>query len=171
MHKVLKVHVRRASCSCISQLFSLLECSGTLVLSPNLPAQAMAMVALLHKTSARLQRYTCWHMCIVRCSTHECRAVCPHTALPLGRYDDEWGDYRMVVGDHIGYRFEILSRLGKGSFGQVASLSIAAFTCTCMASHKQQTFLQSAQSCPHTSFKLEIVSLYTPIYCFLYFRL
>jgi dual specificity tyrosine-phosphorylation-regulated kinase 2/3/4 len=35
------------------------------------------------------------------------------------RYDDEWGDMRMVVGDHIGYRFEILSRLGKGSFGQV----------------------------------------------------
>ena len=28
----------------------------------------------------------------------------------------------MVVGDHIGYRFEIMYRLGKGSFGQVALL-------------------------------------------------
>lgn len=35
------------------------------------------------------------------------------------RYDDEHGDYRMVLGDHVGFRFEILGRLGKGSFGQV----------------------------------------------------
>lgn len=35
------------------------------------------------------------------------------------RYDDEHGDYRMVLGDHVGYRFEIMGRLGKGSFGQV----------------------------------------------------
>ena len=40
-------------------------------------------------------------------------------AVSAYRYDDEWGDYKMVAGDHIGYRFEILSRLGKGSFGQV----------------------------------------------------
>ncbi|KAL3143162.1 hypothetical protein ABBQ38_002022 [Trebouxia sp. C0009 RCD-2024] len=43
----------------------------------------------------------------------------PHSADLNHGYDDEWGDLRMVVGDHIGYRFEILSRLGKGSFGQV----------------------------------------------------
>lgn len=36
------------------------------------------------------------------------------------RYDDEHGDYRMVLGDHVAYRFEILGRLGKGSFGQVS---------------------------------------------------
>lgn len=32
-------------------------------------------------------------------------------------YDDEKGDYLIVTGDHIGYRYEILSFLGKGSFG------------------------------------------------------
>lgn len=34
-------------------------------------------------------------------------------------YDDERGDYRIVLHDHLAYRFEVLSPLGKGSFGQV----------------------------------------------------
>ena len=34
-------------------------------------------------------------------------------------YDDERGDYRVVVNDHIGYRYEVLGTVGKGSFGQV----------------------------------------------------
>jgi dual specificity tyrosine-phosphorylation-regulated kinase 2/3/4 len=33
-------------------------------------------------------------------------------------YDDERGDYNLVVGDHLAYRFEVLSKLGSGSFGQ-----------------------------------------------------
>lgn len=33
-------------------------------------------------------------------------------------YDDEKGDYKVVIGDHIGYRFEVIEPLGKGSFGQ-----------------------------------------------------
>jgi len=33
-------------------------------------------------------------------------------------YDDDQGDYRVVVSDHLGYRFEIIDFLGKGSFGQ-----------------------------------------------------
>lgn len=34
-------------------------------------------------------------------------------------YDDERGDYSIVVGDHLSYRYEIVDILGKGSFGQV----------------------------------------------------
>eukprot|EP01065_Artemidia_motanka_P049978 TRINITY_DN8439_c2_g1_i1.p1 TRINITY_DN8439_c2_g1~~TRINITY_DN8439_c2_g1_i1.p1 ORF type:complete len:694 (+),score=163.85 TRINITY_DN8439_c2_g1_i1:91-2172(+) len=34
-------------------------------------------------------------------------------------YDDDRGDYNYVTHDHIGFRFEILTILGKGSFGQV----------------------------------------------------
>ena len=34
-------------------------------------------------------------------------------------YDDERGDYNIVVGDHLSYRYEIVDILGKGSFGQV----------------------------------------------------
>jgi serine/threonine protein kinase len=33
-------------------------------------------------------------------------------------FDDERGDYNVVVGDHIAFRFEIIDFLGKGSFGQ-----------------------------------------------------
>lgn len=32
-------------------------------------------------------------------------------------YDDDNGDYKIIVGDHIGYRYEIVEFLGKGSFG------------------------------------------------------
>lgn len=34
-------------------------------------------------------------------------------------YDDERGDYNIVNGDHLAYRYEIVDVLGKGSFGQV----------------------------------------------------
>lgn len=34
-------------------------------------------------------------------------------------YDDERGDYNIVGGDHLLYRYEIVDILGKGSFGQV----------------------------------------------------
>ena len=35
-------------------------------------------------------------------------------------YDDERGDYTIITGDHLAYRYEIVDILGKGSFGQVA---------------------------------------------------
>jgi hypothetical protein len=34
-------------------------------------------------------------------------------------YDDERGDYKSVIGDHLAYRYEVLEELGRGSFGQV----------------------------------------------------
>ncbi|KAK3068631.1 serine/threonine protein kinase, CMGC, dual-specificity [Teratosphaeriaceae sp. CCFEE 6253] len=34
-------------------------------------------------------------------------------------YDDERGDYNIVLGDHLSYRYEVVDLLGKGSFGQV----------------------------------------------------
>ena len=34
-------------------------------------------------------------------------------------YDDERGDYSIIPGDHLLYRYEIVDVLGKGSFGQV----------------------------------------------------
>jgi dual specificity tyrosine-phosphorylation-regulated kinase 2/3/4 len=36
-------------------------------------------------------------------------------------YDDERGDYLVVDHDHLGYRYEVVGSLGKGSFGQVLS--------------------------------------------------
>lgn len=34
-------------------------------------------------------------------------------------YDDDRGDYNIVIGDHLAYRYEVSDVLGKGSFGQV----------------------------------------------------
>ncbi|KAI8988050.1 kinase-like domain-containing protein [Mycotypha africana] len=34
-------------------------------------------------------------------------------------YDDERGDYKILLHDHLAYRYEVLEELGRGSFGQV----------------------------------------------------
>ena len=32
-------------------------------------------------------------------------------------YDDENGDYKVIINDHLVYRYEVLEKLGSGSFG------------------------------------------------------
>ncbi|KAG1491975.1 hypothetical protein G6F47_010853 [Rhizopus delemar] len=46
------------------------------------------------------------------------QATPENSALNFG-YDDERGDYKSVINDHLAYRYEILEELGRGSFGQV----------------------------------------------------
>jgi serine/threonine protein kinase len=38
-------------------------------------------------------------------------------------FDDDEGDYRVIIGDHLAYRYEILSMLGSGSFGKVLKVA------------------------------------------------
>ena len=33
-------------------------------------------------------------------------------------FDDERGDYQVVMKDHLAFRFEVVDKLGSGSFGQ-----------------------------------------------------
>ncbi|KAF8244041.1 hypothetical protein K440DRAFT_636575 [Wilcoxina mikolae CBS 423.85] len=42
-----------------------------------------------------------------------------NSSLPNFGYDDDRGDYTIIKGDHLAYRYEIVDILGKGSFGQV----------------------------------------------------
>eukprot|EP01042_Synura_sphagnicola_P008054 gene8054-10307_t len=38
---------------------------------------------------------------------------------PNRGYDDDRGDYRVNMGDHLAFRYELIENIGKGSFGQV----------------------------------------------------
>uniref|UniRef100_M4C4K8 Protein kinase domain-containing protein n=1 Tax=Hyaloperonospora arabidopsidis (strain Emoy2) TaxID=559515 RepID=M4C4K8_HYAAE len=41
------------------------------------------------------------------------------TQLHNDGYDDKDGDYLVLIGDHLAFRYEVLSALGQGAFGQV----------------------------------------------------
>eukprot|EP00760_Papus_ankaliazontas_P024417 PhM_4_TR2294/c0_g1_i1/m.70126/K18669/DYRK2_3_4; dual specificity tyrosine-phosphorylation-regulated kinase 2/3/4 len=43
----------------------------------------------------------------------------PIPGQPNDGFDTEKGDYRVVIGDHVRYRYEILGVLGRGAFGTV----------------------------------------------------
>ncbi|SPN97385.1 related to putative dual specificity protein kinase pom1 [Cephalotrichum gorgonifer] len=55
------------------------------------------------------------------CGTQNARKVVGdlQSQKPNYGYDDDRGDYTIVPGDHLSYRYEIIDVLGKGSFGQV----------------------------------------------------
>ncbi|CAI6100585.1 unnamed protein product [Clonostachys chloroleuca] len=55
------------------------------------------------------------------CGTQKAQKVVGdlHSDAPNFGYDDERGDYTIVTGDHLAFRYEIVDVLGKGSFGQV----------------------------------------------------
>lgn len=42
-----------------------------------------------------------------------------NSTAPNFGYDDDRGDYSIIKGDHLAYRYEVIDILGKGSFGQV----------------------------------------------------
>ncbi|KAF3023812.1 hypothetical protein E8E15_003019 [Penicillium rubens] len=42
-----------------------------------------------------------------------------HSSAANFGYDDDRGDYNIIIGDHLAYRYEVVDVLGKGSFGQV----------------------------------------------------
>lgn len=55
------------------------------------------------------------------CGTQNARKIVGdlQSQKPNYGYDDDRGDYNIVAGDHLAYRYEVIDVLGKGSFGQV----------------------------------------------------
>lgn len=89
--------------------------------SPNVPkSPSIAIKFYGHLLSPfeqnEIQRYP--EVYFVGHQAKKIQAMPDASALNYG-YDDERGDYKSVIGDHLGYRYEVLKELGRGTFGQV----------------------------------------------------
>lgn len=82
------------------------------------PAQALQMVNLNIFERGEIIDYRE----IYFCGTKDAKKHVGDLNSPSGAnfgYDDDRGDYNIVMGDHLAYRYEVVDMLGKGSFGQV----------------------------------------------------
>ncbi|CAO2651877.1 Nn.00g001600.m01.CDS01 [Neocucurbitaria sp. VM-36] len=81
------------------------------------PAQALQMVNLNIFERGEIIDYKEIYFCGTKSAKKHVGDLNAQTA-NFG-YDDDRGDYNIVLGDHLAYRYEVVDVLGKGSFGQV----------------------------------------------------
>lgn len=82
------------------------------------PPQAMRTINLNIFERGEIVDYKDVYFCGTKEAKKHVGDLNTSTGLNFG-YDDERGDYAIVPGDHLAYRYEIIDVLGKGSFGQV----------------------------------------------------
>ncbi|KAK9692633.1 Protein kinase domain [Popillia japonica] len=84
---------------------------------PLTPSEALRLYGnrLTEYEKTELEKYPkIWYLGLDACKIHG-----EHGGSQNGGFDDDSGSYNKVLHDHIGYRYEILEVIGKGSFGQV----------------------------------------------------
>lgn len=91
--------------------------SGNLICEPMTPSVAARTFRLNMYEKGEILDFRKVYFC-GRSDTKKISGDIRHAVNNYG-FDDKNGDYRVVPGDHIGYRYEILNVLGKGSFGKV----------------------------------------------------
>ncbi|CAH1989803.1 unnamed protein product [Acanthoscelides obtectus] len=84
---------------------------------PLTPSDALRLYGnrLSEYEKTEIEKYSkIWYLGLSACKIHGEQGGSQN-----GGYDDDSGSYNKVLHDHIGYRYEILEVIGKGSFGQV----------------------------------------------------
>ncbi|KAL1618465.1 serine/threonine protein kinase, CMGC, dual-specificity [Diplodia seriata] len=81
------------------------------------PAHALQMVPLNIFERGEIIDYKDVYFCGTKSAKKRVGDL--HASTANFGYDDDRGDYQIVLGDHLAYRYEVVDVLGKGSFGQV----------------------------------------------------
>ena len=81
------------------------------------PAQALKMATLNIFERGEIIDYRDIYFCGTQTAKKHVGDL--HSGAANFGYDDDRGDYNIVIGDHLAYRYEVVDVLGKGSFGQV----------------------------------------------------